>query len=254
MLQAALQQNNVQLWYQPVTHLHGEPRDFFEVQLFIGSGGDELVPVADFMPAAQRAGIADKLDRVLVKHAIDTLATLHKRGRQSAFFISLSPMCFADGMLLRAIQQHIKTMGVSANKLYFQLDGPAFAAHREPALAFIREAKKIGAGVVVDGFGTGLSEQVRLAGSDVDFVKIDCSPGGEKDPSRIVAAAQALGRPTIASGVEQAEVFSVLFSSGVDYVQGDYLHPASPEPEHEFEDEQTLTSDGSSASIWQRAG
>ncbi|HLU38688.1 MAG TPA: EAL domain-containing protein, partial [Planctomycetota bacterium] len=58
-----------------------------------------------------------------------------------------------------------------------------------------------------------------------------------------VEVAKALGKKTIAKGVESAETLSVLWELGVDYVQGNYLQEGDAELNYQFEDQATLTSE-----------
>jgi EAL domain-containing protein (putative c-di-GMP-specific phosphodiesterase class I) len=58
----------------------------------------------------------------------------------------------------------------------------------------------------------------------------------------------------LAKQIEDADIFTALFSRGVHYVQGDYLQPASPGLDYSFEAEQTLASDEPLAPSWRVAG
>ena len=58
----------------------------------------------------------------------------------------------------------------------------------------------------------------------------------------------------MARNIENAELFTTLFSRGVHYVQGDYLQPATSGLDYTFEDEQTLASDVPSGPNWRAAG
>ncbi|WP_049429919.1 EAL domain-containing protein, partial [Stenotrophomonas maltophilia] len=52
--------------------------------------------------------------------------------------------------------------------------------------------------------------------------------------SQITARAQEAGIHTIAEFVSDANSMTLLFSAGVDYVQGDFVGPALPEMGFEF--------------------
>ena len=138
-----------------------------------------------------------------------------------------------------------------AGKLYIQLSAAAVKDQNVVARSFIAEARKIGLNIVIDGLDgqrIGIDE---LKGIDIAFIAIDCHSGTDSSERTIndsvlrnvVALAKKLETATIARRVENAEVFSLLWGAGVDYIQGDYLSPALTSPDHHFSEEQTLSSD-----------
>ena len=80
-----------------------------------------------------------------------------------------------------------------------------------------------------------------LASLPTDFVKLapELAAGladdeaKQKELAQLVAAAQEAGVKTIATGVEEARTLSVLWTAGVDYVQGNFLQKPSPTVETE---------------------
>jgi EAL domain-containing protein (putative c-di-GMP-specific phosphodiesterase class I) len=80
----------------------------------------------------------------------------------------------------------------------------------------------------VDDFGTGYSSLARLKELPAQTVKVDRAfvTGVSEDPAAFAVAravvdmARAMGRTTVAEGVETAEQFHVLRGIGVDAFQG----------------------------------
>ncbi|MBI3545862.1 MAG: EAL domain-containing protein, partial [Gammaproteobacteria bacterium] len=59
----------------------------------------------------------------------------------------------------------------------------------------------------------------------------------------VIDLAKAMNKMTIAKFVEQADDLGILWTLGLDYVQGNYFQQADSQPDYAFTDETTLSSD-----------
>jgi len=252
----ALAHNQMQLLFQPIINLHGEPRCYYEAQLMLRTLDGKVIPAAEYLPAAEAAGLGGKIDRTLMLNVIDTLSKYHLEGRPGTVFVGLSSTAVQDSALLAAIQMHMKATGLEPSNLILQLDESVLARHLEEARSFIEKAQTMGLGITVNNFtGQTVSLEV-LAGISIDFFGVNCGTNGldEDTLASAIDAGLALDRMILAKGIEEADIFTALFSRGVHYVQGDYLQPASPGLDYSFEAEQTLASDEPIAPNWRVAG
>ena len=255
-LQTALAHNQMQLLFQPIINLHGEPRCFYEAQLMLRTLDGKVITPVEYMPSADAAGLGGKLDRNLMINVIDLLSKYHLEGRAGVVFVSLSSMAMQDSALLGAVQMHMKATGLDPASLILQLDETTLVQHADAAQNFFQSARAMGLGLAVDHFtGQTLSPAV-LAKMNIDFFGVNCGAGGLKEDTltAAVSVVSELGRMVLAKGIEDADIFTMLFARGVHYVQGDYLQPASPGLDYSFESEQTLASDVSSTPNWRAAG
>lgn len=255
-LQSALAHNQMQLLFQPIINLHGEPRCFYEAQLMLRTLDGKVITPLEYMPSADAAGLGGKIDRSLMLNVIDLLSKYHLEGRPGIVFASLSSGAVQDNALLTAIQMHMKATGLAPANLILQLDETVIAQHEEAARHFIQKARDLGIGVAVNDF-TGQALNVEtLTSLNVDYFGVNCSSSGLEAEAMTTAIniVNELERMVIAKGIEDAELFSTLFARGVHYVQGDYLQPASPGLDYSFESEQTLASDEPFAPNWRAAG
>lgn len=255
-LQNALANNQMQLLFQPIINLHGEPRCLYEAQLMLRTLDGKVITPYEYMPAAEAAGLGDKVDRNLMMNVIDLLSKYHLEGRPGTVFVGLSSMAVQDGALLTAIQMHMKATGLAPASLILQLDETVLAQYPDAARSFIQKARAMGLGLAVDHFtGNALSVET-LTGLNINYFGVNCGAAG-LDPDSLTTAINIvieLERMVLAKGIEDADLFSTLFARGVHYVQGDYLQPASPGLDYSFEAEQTLASDEPLAPNWRVAG
>jgi len=255
-VQNALAHNQMQLLFQPIINLHGEPRCFYEAQLMLRTLDGKVITSAEYLPSAEAGGLGGKIDRSLMLNVIDALSKYRLEGRPGTVFVGLSSTAVQDNALLAAIQMHMKATGLDPSDIILQLDEAVLAQHLEAARSFIEKARAMGMGITVNHFtGQAVGLEV-LAGIHIDFFGVNCGPNGlEEDAlASAIDAARALDRMILAKNIEDADIFTSLFSRGVHYVQGDYLQPASPGLDYSFETEQTLASDEPLAPSWRVAG
>jgi PAS domain S-box-containing protein/diguanylate cyclase (GGDEF)-like protein len=252
----ALARNRLQLMFQPIINLHGEPRYFYEAQLMLPSADGTLVSKEEYLPPAEAAGLGGKLDRTMMLNVIDALSKHQVEGRPGIAFAHLSSAAIQDGALLAAIQMHMKATGVDASNIILQLEEASVAAHIDAARVFIQKARAMGLGVAIDNFGGQLLNVEVLAGLEIDFLALNCGPTGLSDDAlfNAIDTALAVDKQTVARDIHDAEIFSTLFARGVHYVQGDYLQAASTGLDYSFEAEQTLASDEPPAPSWRATG
>ena len=101
----------------------------------------------------------------------------------------------------------------------------------KPAAAFVTAVRKLGCSFALEQFGSGLKSFQLLQHIQADYLKIDRNFLDElpKNPenlakiNEICKQAQEGGRKTIAEWVQDAASTSLLFTAGVDFVQGNFL-------------------------------
>lgn len=256
-LQAALEKDAFQLAYQPIINLHGDPAELFEVLVRLAEPNGESISAAQFMAAAEEAGLAASIDRWVTQAAIKALAELHRQDRRARFFLNLSAQTLRDPEFLIAVQKQLREVHLKPEYLVFEADESTLAAHPAEAEAFLKAVRRVGCRFAVDNFGTTPRALEPLHGLPIDFVKVN---GGlienltqdavaQASLKALLQVARALSAPVIAKSVERAEDLATLWSLGVDYAQGHYFQVADSRLDYEFTDEATLSSE-TSAPHW----
>ncbi|MBI3897717.1 MAG: EAL domain-containing protein [Gammaproteobacteria bacterium] len=252
-LQWAIQQEAFELNYQPIINLHGDPAEYFEVLVRMIDPNEQRIPPGQFMPLAEQTGLANTIDRWVLRHAIRALADLHRQDRRATFFINLSANALNDVEMVVMLQRWLNENVVRGQHLILELEEAAMLAHAGPAAAFMRAAKRVGCGFCLDNFGRNLATLNQWQELPIDYFKIDSGlvSNVHSDNAihaalkRAVEAVKKLDRKTVAKGVESAGALSVLWTLGVDYAQGHYFQQAESAPDYEFENETTLSSEDS---------
>ena len=230
LVKDALANNTFVLFYQPIISLHGAEGEFYEILLRMQGPKGEITPNF-FMPIAEQHGLLPAIDRWVVAHAIKALAEREKAGHKTTFFVKLTPQSLEDQTLLPWIAQQLKNARLRGDALVFEMPESKVVTNLKPARGFVTGLKQIHCGFALEQFGSGLNSFQLLKHVDADYLKIDRNfmaelPKNKENQDKIKELcdqAHHAGKLTVAEFVEDAASMSILFSCGVNFVQGNFL-------------------------------
>jgi diguanylate cyclase (GGDEF)-like protein/PAS domain S-box-containing protein len=227
----ALEDNRLQLWSQQIVPVKGKAEQgaHFELLLRLIDERGETVPPGAFLPAAERYGLATKLDRWVVGAALDLLSRNPERlDRLHLCCINLSGTSLANEEFLEFVQERLEQSQVSARKICFEVTETAAIANLSRAITFMETLKQRGCQFALDDFGSGLSSFAYLKTLPVDYLKIDGAFVKDIVDDKVDMAlvrsindmGKVMGKRTIAEFVENNAILEKLRKIGVDYAQG----------------------------------
>jgi len=196
----------------------------------------QMIGPAEFIPAAERFGMAAPLDRWIIQTALERHGhAMQVRGGLSLAF-NLSAQTLSDPALWEAIDQVITDNRVHRGNVVFEITETAAFTNFDAAERFVRAARASGCRVSLDDFGTGLSSFEYLRRFPVDSIKIDGSfiqnLTTQKFDREIVSAistiAHNMGYDVVAEKIESPQDLNILSEMGVRFGQGFLMH--RPEP------------------------
>jgi len=240
-IQGAVAGDGFELRFRPVLNLMGEPLQLYDTSLLLENNG-ELVPPSSFLPIAQDHDLMAPINRWVVGGAIRALGERKRAGQQVNLMVRLTPESFNDPQLLQVINEGLQREGVDGGQLWLQIPEAKVFTHLRSAQQFLGNVAAMGCKVGLEQFGSGLDSFQLLAHFQPAFVKLDSAftadPAQAKEQlgktQEITAKAQSADIRTIAEFVTDAGTMSLLFSAGVDYVQGDFVGPPTARMEFEF--------------------
>jgi len=238
----ALEKGGFLLHYQPVVSLQGEPGEHYEVFLRMRVGNGEVMPPLSFLPIAEEHGLLQDIDRWVAQRAAEVLAERKAAGRDTTLFIKLSSASLGDAAMGEFIGKAMASRGVEGRHLVVELPETKVFTNLKTAQDLQKSLRTFGCRVALEQFGSGLNSFQLLTHFDPEFLKIDRSfmddlaknPDNQKKIREIADRARDAGKQTIAEFVQDAGSMSVLFSCGVDFVEGHFLAAAGPEMNYEF--------------------
>ncbi|MAN45891.1 MAG: EAL domain-containing protein [Alphaproteobacteria bacterium] len=165
---------------------------------------------------------------MLIRSA-ETLSKLREAsGRDDLFMhVNLTARDLARNALPALVEALMNGYGLPERAIRIELTEQAALRDENHALAAVMALKAVGAGLVLDDFGTGHSSFAWLADFPADSLKVDHGLTrrlGQYRTDTILGAitllASRLGMTTTAEGVENKEDAARLRSLGFDYAQG----------------------------------
>lgn len=234
-LQAALQNNEMEVHYQP--QLGTDKRNLcgFEALLRWNHPVRGRVPPNDFIPVAERTGFIHTLGKWVMETACKEAARWEPHLKIA---VNLSPIQFHSTNLIGNVVGALEKSGLDPERLELEITESVLLGNNDQTLDILKELKEVGIQLAMDDFGTGYSSLGNLRGVPFDKLKIDQSflrdITTDKDALAIVEFVIGLGRrlrmTIIAEGVETEEQFNYMRQLGCDQVQGYFIsRPVSVE-------------------------
>jgi len=238
-IQRALDEDQFVLYFQPIVDLNDNSQPHHgEVLVRMLDSAGQIVAPARFLPSAERYHLMPRIDRWVVRKFLGWLKRQDETGQKTPYFINLSGQTLSDGQFLDFVTDELKSSGVSAHRIGFEITETAAIQNVAKATHFITSLKTLGCRFSLDDFGSGVSSFTYLKNLPVDYLKIDGSfvmdMAGDRINTAMVESINQIGHlmgiKTIAESVENDHTLVALRNLGVDYVQG--YHLGRPQPLH----------------------
>lgn len=230
---AALEENRLRLFFQPVVHLRDRVPVFHEGLLRLERAAGDIAPATDFIELCEQLGLI----RLVDAHALARTLEALERLPEARLSLNVSGETVGDAEWLSRLAAAVAGRPEIARRLIVEITETAVIHNLEEASRFIATIHDLGARIAIDDFGAGFSSFKHLRSLDVDMVKIagefvqnlPHSPDDQAFVRALTALAQAFGITIVAEWVQDEETASFLADLGVDLVQGTLTGAASPE-------------------------
>lgn len=237
-MESALKGEGFVLFFQPIIHLTGEPEETFQVLLRLTGPNGDIVTPGVFMGIAEEHGMMARIDRWVIQRAIAAIAQRHRSGRNTRLFVKVTVESLQDPKLAAWIAANLKQANVPPENLVISLPESKAFTNLKAVQELHASLSRLGCGMCLEQFGLGLNSFQLLSHVPADYLGIDHSliedlarnPESQAKVREITDRAAELGRKTIAEGAQDAGSMTVLFTSNVQYVYGNFLAP----PEHDM--------------------
>ncbi len=229
-IRQGLEQKRFLLYGQPIVPFADTKEGLhFEVLLRYRDDRGNIIPPGAFLPAAERYNLASELDRWIISTLLEWLAEHPSFLKTlSLCSVNLSGLSLSDESMLKYISRQFDQWGVPTNKVCFEITETAAISNFSYATNFINTLKEQGCMFSLDDFGSGLSSFAYLKNLPVDYLKIDGLfvkdiLDDEVDLAMVKSineVGHVMNKKTIAEFVENAAIFNLLKTLGIDYAQG----------------------------------
>jgi diguanylate cyclase (GGDEF)-like protein/PAS domain S-box-containing protein len=192
------------------------------------------IPPMDFIPIAEESGLIVPIGEWVIQEACSQAAAWHRQGIEITVAVNISAVQFKRGDLESVVKHALEHSRLDPKYLELELTESIMMHNVENTLQTVHSLKALGIQLSIDDFGTGYSSLAYLKRFAVNKLKIDQSfvrdiLHDQEDAvivQAIIQMAKSLNLKTIAEGVENEAVLSIISDYGCDEVQG--YHFAKP--------------------------
>ncbi|MGY3568824.1 sensor domain-containing protein [Vibrio paucivorans] len=242
-LQKALQQNGLEVWYQPKVNARDFSINGAEALIRWKHPVEGYISPAAFIPVAEKAGLIEHLGRVVMREVFATVKRWKLQGiLPGRVAINLSPEQFGNPKLIDYMEKLLRTTDLDPSCITFELTESAVMSDSEHTLQMLNAIKKLGFALSIDDFGTGYSSLSYLARFPIDELKIDRAFITDLDTlpkqvtviENIINLGKSLNLSVVAEGVETQQQATLLSNLNCNSIQG--FHFYRPQPKQEVEE------------------
>ncbi len=242
-LHKAFDNNEFELYYQPVMRLDNRQPVGAEALIRWKSPEFGLVPPMEFIPYVKSTDLMQKLTHWTIKKSI--LECARWKNNQTPLWLSIN-LCTED-LLNPEFPEHVRALvketKIDPMLLCFEVSERGLPDQSLSALQAMEEIRDIGIHLAVDDFGTGYSSRTYVYRLPISYLKIDriftrdiCRDQNDRNITlSTIELAHSLGTSVIAEGIEDQETANLLRKIGCDYAQGYYFcRPLSSQDMHDW--------------------
>ena len=241
LVKDALAHDGFTLYFQPIISLMGEEGEFYEILLRLNSPKGEISP-GHFLPIADKHGLMPAIDRWVIGKAIRTVAEREREGRKCTFFIKTTPQTMDDAAILPWIATQLQAARLRGDALVFEAPEGKVVTNLKAARTFQKGLEQFHSSFAIEQFGSGLNSMQLLKHVDAKYLKIDRTymaelPKNKENQAKVkelADQARSMDKLTVAEFVEDAASMSILFSCGVNFVQGNFLQEPEKVMSYDF--------------------
>jgi len=230
----AIEEDRMQVHFQPLLHRENECIAGFEALLRLKDRDGKNIPPLEFIPIAEEMGVIKTIGAWVIEQAAFAASAW-----PDGLFVSvnLSSRQFDDGKLDSDIKAILERTGVDPSRLELEITESLLMVNTESVAKQLAAIGSMGISLAMDDFGTGYSSLGYLWQFGFNKIKIDKSfvSGLSSDPQKvkeildtIVMLGHRLDMTVTAEGIETADQAAALGALGCDHFQG--YHYGRPMP------------------------
>lgn len=249
-VQAALENGQFRLSFQPIVSLRGDDKEHYEVAVNILNEDGQPLSLDIFVKTDKGMEAMGKIDRWVILETFKRLAE-HRRAKskidnnKTKVIITISMQSVFDETLAAWLKVVFTASKLPYADVVFQIKEADITQHLTAVKTFVSALHEIGANFCISHFGCALNPIALLEHINTDYIKIDSSftqeiqhkPKNSETFEELMSQLNERRQATIIPRVENASVLPKLWQMGAHYIQGNYLQGPSDHMDYDFSNE-----------------
>jgi len=229
VFEEAISSGNLYMSYQPY---YTADRKLRGIEAFLRlRKGEELVPPAIFLAAAEHAGYMNRIGSFSLEEALGVIARANGILPELKLNLNISASQFCLPDFIAQFNNAISNSDASIANLILDIPESTLTSERDDIRSTIEKLSGMGVRIALNNFGSGYSSFNTIPLLPVSVVKLDASfTSGiptRSDvrilTSSVISVLQDIDISVCATGVENIEQYNYLAGAGCDYFQGTFM-------------------------------
>ena len=246
--QTLLEKNAFVAFYQPVTALKGDPLEFYEARLKVAENHQHSSIPSDLVERLRSTDLSTEIDCAAVNQAVSELNDYAGHHVSTRVFIGISARTATDNVFKNWLEKNIFSGSIQPQRIVFQFTEESVSRYLNGLIEFRDYVHTMGSTICISEVDFEHIPEDALARLHPDYVKLSMALSlraqnesgdnseGLQHLTEVLERAQPLCEKTIVPGISQARIIPTLWPLAVDYIQGDYIQPASLTMDYNFEE------------------
>lgn len=245
ILQRGVERDAVLLEFQPLVQMRGPLQGQYELKLLLKDRRAPLVGVQrrEYWPLARQAGKTSELDQLALTLALETLSEQHRSERALRLLTPLSAAKLS-GNTLEFLARELERRSLPGYSLALIFDAVELTPMQRELRPYFEHLRRLGVRALLSHEGADLEPLVPLENYPWDGYFLNQTlfqprePGNKsvEDFTRMLKRSREKGRALMVSQLSDAQLLAQLWSTGVDYLSGDFICPAGARLDYAFDE------------------
>jgi len=232
LLYKAVEEKQFKLEYQPILDVKTHQTMAFEALVYWIHPSKGKLSANKFVPLAEEVGLIMPIGEWVLFEACKTAVAWTQEGNDAfVMSVNVSSRHFQKCNMLEVLEKVMNETGLAPNRLMIEITEELLITDLKQTLEQLKQIRKLGVQIAIDGFGTGYSSLSFLKKYPISTLKIDESfvdqISIEADDDEwikgILSMADKLNLSVIASGVKNVTQLQFLNESQCCFAQGPFL-------------------------------
>lgn len=238
----ALDDEGLELAFQPIVALHGGEDAQYQALLRLRTPEGKVYTAADILPVARADKHLETIDHWVLNRAMDTIDARQQEQRAVRLFISQTIESLLDPEHGVWLSEEFRLRGLPGHALVVDIDSRSVGMHLDTVHNFCATLVPHGIQCCLSFYQGSPEQESLLQVLPVDLLKLDpaliaeanLSSAGRTRLTEVVDRAHERGILVIAPRVEDARSAATLWMTGVDFIQGNLVQIAGSGLEFDF--------------------
>jgi EAL domain-containing protein (putative c-di-GMP-specific phosphodiesterase class I)/DNA-binding response OmpR family regulator len=240
-LRAALQDDRLELAFQPIAAVAGGDIAQFQVLLRMRDEHGLLRTAAELIRQAESTGLLGEVDHWVLGRALGLLETNPTHPDARRLFVSHSPQAIAADPGAARVRDALARHQVAPGALVIDLRMDDALVHGVAMAEFCHHLVPQGVGFCLGQYAHSDAAAALLRQLPLSYVRLsprysrlDADPELREELREVIGMAHASGLKVIGAQVESPAAAATLWMGGVDYIQGNLLQGAGSTLDFDF--------------------